>query len=153
LRCCRHLNPSNNNSLVWIHPDCVCLTSPMKRLKIHRAATSASTIQVLGFPHRHPECNYILVNRNRVHPRTCHPTLTPNVTTSVLFRIKYYQIGPRSTMWCLATTAVLFRIVIINGGHFVTTTIMHSRIFKPKTMDNSTATSGRRGYKRLPNRK
>jgi hypothetical protein len=51
----------------------------------------------------------------------------------------------------LTTVVVLFRIVIINEGHFVTTTIMHSRIFKPETMDNSTAASGRRGYKRLLN--
>jgi hypothetical protein len=152
LRRCRHLNPSNNNSLDWIHPDCVCLTCTTMRLKIRRAVTSASTIQVLGFPCRHPECNYILVNRNHAHPHTHHPTLTTNVTTSVLFRIKYYQIGPKSTMRFLATAIVLFHIVIINGGHFVTTTIMHSRIFKLETMDNSTAASGRRGYKHLPNR-
>jgi hypothetical protein len=46
---------------------------------------------------------------------------------------------------------VLFHIVIINEGHLVTTTIMHSKIFKPETMDNNTVASGRRGYKRLPN--
>jgi hypothetical protein len=48
-------------------------------------------------------------------------------------------------MWFLATVVVLFCIVIINEGHFVTTTIMHSKIFKPKIMDNSTATSDRCG--------
>jgi hypothetical protein len=51
----------------------------------------------------------------------------------------------------LAIVVLSFHIVIINGGHFVTTTIMHSMIFKPETMDNSAATSGRHGYKCLPN--
>jgi hypothetical protein len=147
----RHLNPSSSNSLDWIHPR-LCVSHlhydaaedpPGGNECIHDSDT--------GFPCRHPECNYILVNRNHVHPRTPHPTLTPNITTSVLFPIKYYQICPRSTMRFLATVVVLFRIVIINEGHFVTTTIMHSRIFKPETMDNSTTASGRRGYKRLPN--
>jgi hypothetical protein len=54
-------------------------------------------------------------------------------------------------MWFLANAVVLFRIVIINEGHFVTTTIMHSRILKLETMDNSTTALGRCGYKRLPN--
>jgi hypothetical protein len=103
-----HLNPSNSNSLDRIHPDCVCFTRATTWLKIHWAAMSASTIQVLGFLRRHLECNYILLNRNRVHPHTPHPTLTPNVTTSVLFRIKYYQIGPRSTMPFLSTTVCYF---------------------------------------------
>jgi hypothetical protein len=114
----------------------------MTRLKIHRATMSASTIHVLVSP----------AATLNVQPRTPHPTLTPNVTTNVLFRIKYYHIGPRSTIHFLATAVVLVRIVIINEGHFVTTTIMHSRIFKLETMDNSTTALGRHRYKRLLNR-
>jgi hypothetical protein len=54
-------------------------------------------------------------------------------------------------MWLLATIVVLFHTVIINERHSVTTTIMHSRIFKLERMDNNIAASGRRGYKCLPN--
>jgi hypothetical protein len=52
----------------------------------------------------------------------------------------------------VATTIVLFHIVIINERDIVTTTIMHPRILKPETMESRTGVSGRRGYKRLPNR-
>jgi hypothetical protein len=60
------------------------------RLKIHRAAMSASTIQVLGAPRHHLECDYRLGNKNHVHPHTMHCTLIPNVTIILLFRINYY---------------------------------------------------------------
>jgi hypothetical protein len=120
----------------------------MTWLKIHRTAMCASTIHVLVATLNVNTSYFIGITFILVPP---HCTLIPNITTSVLFPIKYYQIGPRSTMWLLATAVVLFHIVIINERHSITTTIMHSSIFKPKTMDNSTAPSGRRGYKRLPN--
>jgi hypothetical protein len=61
----------------------------MMQLKIQQTVMNASTIQVLG-PPCHLECDYILVNKNCVHPCTSHHTLIPNYTTSVLCHIKYY---------------------------------------------------------------
>jgi hypothetical protein len=133
-------------------PDCVCLMHITMRLKIHRMATRASMIQVLGCPCHHIECDYRLGYKNWVCPCTTHCTLIPIGTTNMLFRINYYWIGPRSAMRLLKTAVVLFLIVMINEQHSIITTIMQFRIFKPKTMDKSNAPSERHGYKRVPKR-
>jgi hypothetical protein len=98
LRRRRHLNPSNSNSLDRIHPRLRVSHLHYDMAEDPPGDDECIHYSCIGFPRRHPKCNYILVNRNHVHPRTPHPTLTPNITTNVLFRIKYYHIGPRSTI-------------------------------------------------------